>query len=83
MTLSEAIMKDKHYNKTLDMFATPIQGLEVNYADLSWHDINDKPTDPRDYVITDCYDVLSVATYLPEENRFDTPFDVIQWAEAV
>jgi hypothetical protein len=64
MTLSEAIMKDKHYNKTLDMFATPIQGLEVNYADLSWHDINDKPTDPRDYVITDCYDNRELSFHL-------------------
>ena len=75
-------MKDKHDNRTIEMF--PEQGLEVNYEALQWHDAySDKPTDPREYVITDCYDVLSVAAYLPEENRFDTPFDVTQWAEAV
>tara|TARA_R110000803_G_scaffold1228_6_gene4027 strand:- start:7531 stop:7770 length:240 start_codon:yes stop_codon:yes gene_type:complete len=72
---------DANNSKTLGSLDTPEQGLEVNVSKLAWHDAyNDRPTDPRKYVITDCFDVLSVAAFIPEQDRFDAPYEVTQWA---
>ena len=66
---------DANNSKTLGSLDTPEQGLEVNVSKLAWHDAyNDRPTDPRKY------DVLSVAAFIPEQDRFDAPYEVTQWA---
>jgi len=74
---------DANDNNTIDMFDLT-QGLEVNTTKLEWRDAyNDRPTDPREYVVTDCFDVLSIAEFIPSQDRFDAPYEVTQWAEVV